>query len=154
MKKNNLYIALGTLAALPLLMMLQQFLMPRKSPRPPRPLRVYDHKLRIATEEGLIYGRKRAQNIAYAAAVYASRGQHRAAENWLRLGAAEFRQPSLMKFYGDYLFSRKRYVEARRWYLLAEKYALADKQARFAAFVRKKITILEKILKDSKGKRR
>jgi hypothetical protein len=45
-------------------------------------------------------------------------------------------------------------VEARRWYLLAEKYALADKQAFFADFVRKKITILEKILKESKGKRR
>ena len=154
MKKHNFYIALGTLAALPLLMMLQQFLMPRQTPRPPRPLRIYDHKLRIATEEGLIYGRESAQSIAYAAAVYASRGQHRAAENWLRLGAAEFRYPSLMQFYGDYLFSRKRYVEARRWYLLAEKYALADKQAFFADFVRKKITILEKILKESKGKRR
>jgi hypothetical protein len=30
--------------------------------------------------------------------------------------------------------------------------ALADKQAFFADFVRKKITILEKILKESKGK--
>ena len=73
MKKNNFYIALGALAAVPLLLLLQQFLMPRQTPRPPRPLRIYDGKLRIATEEGLEYGRTRAKHIAYAAAVYAAR---------------------------------------------------------------------------------
>lgn len=154
MKKNNFYIALGALAAVPLLLLLQQFLMPRKAPRPPRPLRIYDRKLRIATEEGLEYGRDRAKNIAYAAAVYAARGKHKTAENWLRQGAAEFRYPSVMQFYGDYLFSQKRFMEARRWYLLAEKYALADKQAFFAGFVRKKITVVDGILQQSKGKRR
>jgi hypothetical protein len=154
MKKNNLYIALGTLAALPLLMMLQQFLMPRQTPRPPRPLRSFDGKMLIATEEGLTGGHDRAKHIAYAAAVHASRGKHKTAENWLRLGAAEFRYPSMMQFYGDYLFSQKRYIEARRWYLLAEKYALADKQAFFADFVRKKITTVDGILQQSKGKMR
>jgi hypothetical protein len=152
MKKHNFYIALGTIAVLPLLMMMQQFLMPRQTPRSPRPLRIYDGKLRIATEDGLEFGRDKAKNIAYAASVYAARGQHRSAENWLRLGAAEFRQPSIMQFYGDYLFSRKRYVEARRWYLLAEKCALTDRQKFFADYVRKKINILDNMLKQSKGK--
>ena len=153
MKKHNLYIALGTLLSLPLLLLLQQFLMPRQTPRPPRPLRFYDVKLQIATEQGLEYGRTRARHIAYAAAVYASRGQHRTAENWLRLGAAEFRYPSMMQYYGDYLFSQKRYIESRRWYLLAENYALADRQSFFANLVRKKINVLENILKQSKGKK-
>lgn len=152
MKKNNFYIALGVLAAVPLLLLLQQFLMPRQTPRPPRPLRSFDGKMLVATEEGLEYNRARAKNIAYAAAVYAARGKHKTAENWLRLGAAEFRYPSMMQFYGDYLFSQKRYMEARRWYLLAEKYALADKQAFFAGFVRKKITVVDGILQQSKGK--
>jgi hypothetical protein len=38
--------------------------------------------------------------------------------------------------------------------LLAEKYALADKQTFFADFVRKKITTVDGILQQSKGKMR
>lgn len=144
MRKHNTVIAVSVIAAIPLLLLLQQFLMPRTVPQPPRHLeRKLDHRLLLATEEGFVYSRSSARHIAYAAAVYAAQGKHRQAELWLRLGAAEFQYPSVMHFYGDYLFSRRRYLECRRWYLMAEKQAVRDLQSSFAALVRKKIDILD-----------
>ena len=99
MRKKNLITACLVIGAFPALLLLQQFLMPRKSPAEPRHLiRKFDGKLLLATEEGLEYNRNNAAHIAYAAAIYASQGRHRTAEKWLQLGAGEFRYPSIMLF--------------------------------------------------------
>lgn len=144
MRKYNTVLALAVIGAVPGLMLLQQFLMPRNTPAPPKHLmRKLDHRLILATEDGFICSRAHARHIAYAASVYAAKGEHRRAELWLQLGAAEFKYPSIMNFYGDYLFSRRRFKECRFWFLMAEKQALKDRQKTFADHVRKKIDVLD-----------
>ena len=153
MRKKNLITACLVIGAFPALVLLQQFLMPRKSPAEPRHLiRKFDGKLLLATEEGLEYNRNNAAHIAYAAAIYASQGRHRTAEKWLQLGAGEFRYPSIMLFYGDYLFDRKRLHEAKRWYHLALYCAMSSGQKQFCDFVRKRIETLEKMTGKGQGK--
>lgn len=153
MRKYNTLLALAVIAAVPGLMLLQQFLMPRKKPAPPRHwIRQLDSKLLCATEDGFVYDRARAKHIAYAVSVYAAQGRHQTAKKWFQLGAAEFKYPSIMLFYGDYLFYHKQFRQARRWYELAAFYALKDRQKGFYSFVRQRITVLENHEKRSKQK--
>ena len=109
MRKKNAFLAAAVIGALPLLMLMQQRLMPRNNPAaPPHLMLRQDQKLLWATEDGLIYNRFYARNVAYAAGFYAARGEHVKAQKWFQLGAAEFRYPSVMLLYGDYhLYSRK-----------------------------------------------
>ena len=145
MRKKQTLVALAALIAVPVLWLAQHFLLPRTSPQLPRhPVWRSDPKLMTATEEGLRYSRDGARHIDFAAAVYASRGEHRTAQNWFRLGAAEFRYPSVMLFYGDYLVYHKRAHEALRWYKLALFCARQGGVKDFAAFVRMRIRELEK----------
>ncbi|MBE6384898.1 MAG: hypothetical protein E7048_04435 [Lentisphaerae bacterium] len=144
MRKVNTFTALGIIVCLPLLMLLQQFLMPRSfsGKRWKLPDSV-DMKLVAATEEGLVFNRARAKHIAYAAAVYAAQGKHDIAQKWFLLGSAEFRYPSVMVFYGDYLAWHRRFQEARHWYKLAAFFAEQDKQLVFLQILRKKMAYLE-----------
>ena len=145
MRKKQALIALAALIAVPALLLAQQLLFPRHTPQPPRHLEwKCDLKLMTATEAGLVYNRTCAKHIAYAAAVYASKGEHKTAQNWFRLGAAEFRYPSVMLFYGDYLVYHKREREALRWYKLALFCARQERVKDFAVFVRMRIRELEK----------
>ena len=148
MRKKNAFLAAAVIGALPLLMLLQQRLMPRNNPAaPPHLMLRQDQKLLWATEDGLIYNRFYARNVAYAAGFYAARGEHVKAQKWFQLGAAEFRYPSVMLLYGDYhLYSRK-YRAARRWYELARSHALQDRQAQFLHVLTKRIDLLDSLEK-------
>jgi hypothetical protein len=144
MKKANTVIALAAILILALLMLLQQFLMPRTfSGKRWNLSRVMDMKLAEATEFGMIYYRNHAQHIAYAAAAYATAGKHSTAQKWFYKGAAEYRFPSVMVFFGDYLTYHRRFREARHWYRLALSYAMRDRQQRFMFILRKKMELLD-----------
>ena len=153
MRKKNIIIACCLIAAIPLLLVLQQRLMPRTSPPEPRHLlpRI-NMKLLQATEKGLECHKNNAAHVAYAAAIYASQGKHATAEKWLLLGAREFRYPSIMLFYGDYLVDRKRLHHAGRWYRLALQYGKQDGQKQFCDFVSKRLEILDKMTGKGQGK--
>ena len=150
MKAGNINIGLGLAAVIgiPALLLLQQFLMPKGKPPVPEHLeRELNYRLLAATETGLEYSMGKAQHTAYAAATYFALKRHRRAEGWFRLGAAEFRYPSLMHFYGDFLVWHGRYKEARRWYLLALARGRSARQTRFAAFVENKLRRLDALEK-------
>ena len=143
MKKVNILIACGVMAAIPLLMLLQQFLMPRgKSVVPPHMKPRHDAMLYSATENALLHGQERAAVVALAAGLYMRKGDLAEAEKWCRLGALEYRHPSIMVFYGDFLAGRKRHKEALRWYKLALRSAKENGAAPFAGLVEGKIRLL------------
>ena len=150
MKAGNINIGLGLAAVIgiPALLLLQQALMPEGKPPVPKHLeRNLNYRLLAASETGLEYGLGKAQHTAYAAATYFALKRPRRAESWFRLGAAEFRYPSLMHFYGDFLVWHGRYKEARRWYLLALARGRSARQTRFAAFVENKLRRLDALEK-------
>ena len=148
MRTVNTWFAAAVICAIPVLMLLQQHLMPRSSPEKPLHLqRKMDHKLVLATEEGRVFNRSNAKHIAYAAAVYAAQGKHNTAQKWFLLGAAEFRYPSVMLFYGDYHFSHKRYQAARHWYDLAKYHAQRDRQGQFLRFINERTDALDSLEK-------
>ena len=150
MKAGNINIGLGLAAVIgiPALLLLQQALMPEGKPPVPKHLeRNLNYRLLAASEAGLEYSPGKAQHTAYAAATYFALKRHRKAESWFKLGAAEFRYPSLMHFYGDFLVWHGRYKEARRWYLLALARGRSARQARFVAFVEKKLRHLDALEK-------
>lgn len=64
------------------------------------------------------------------------------AEKWCRLGALEYRHPSIMVFYGDFLAGRKRHKEALRWYKLALQSAKNKGADAFAGLVERKVRLL------------
>ena len=136
MKKN-------LLKTLCLLMLAQQLFMPRSfCGNPTNMMQKVDERVLTATEVGLVNRREHGAHIAYAAAFYASRGEHIRAQKWIQLGAGVFRLPSMMVFYGDYLTHHRRYKAARHWYNLAESCAWRDGQKNFILLLRKKIGIL------------
>ncbi len=140
----NICIGFAAVVGIPALLLLQQALMPKGRPPVPRHLeRNLNYRLLAATETGLVYGLGKTQHTAYAAATYFALKRHRKAESWFRLGAAEFRYPSLMQFYGDFLVWHGRYKEARRWYLLARACGRSARQTNFVAFVEKKLRRLD-----------
>ncbi|MBO5791374.1 MAG: hypothetical protein J6S54_02755 [Lentisphaeria bacterium] len=148
MRKKNTILAAGIILVIPVLMLMQQFLMPRSTPKKPAHLiRKMDHKLLLATEDGRVYNRANATHIAYAAAVYAAQGKHNTAQKWFLLGAAEFRYPSVMLFYGDYHFYHKRYRAARHWYNLSRYYALHDRQMHFLRVIKERTDVLDALEK-------
>ena len=148
MRKKNAFLAAAVICALPLLMLMQQRLMPRSTPkRPFVPIWQKNAKLLLATEDGRVYNRANATHIAYAAAVYAAQGKHNTAQKWFLLGAAEFRYPSVMLFYGDYHFYHKRYRAARHWYDLAKYYANHDRQGGFLRFIKQRTDVLDALEK-------
>lgn len=140
----NICIGFAAVIGIPALLLLQQALMPKGRPPVPKHLeRNLNYRLLAATEAGLEYSLGKAPHPAYAAATYFALGRHRRAEAWFRLGAAEFRYPSLMQFYGDFLVWHGRYKEARRWYLLALSRGRSARQANFVAFIEKKLRRLD-----------
>ena len=147
-KSVDICIGLAAVIGIPVLLLLQQALMPKDKPPIPEHLeRDLNYRLLAATEAGLEYSMGKAQHTTYAAATYFALKRHRRAEGWFRLGAAEFRYPSLMHFYGDFLVWHGRYKEARRWYLLALARGRSARQTRFAAFVEKKLRRLDALEK-------
>ena len=144
----DICIGLAAVIGIPALLLLQQFLMPKGSPPVPKHLELkLNFRLLTASETGLEYDLGKAQHTAYAAATYFALKRPRRAESWFRLGAAEFRYPSLMHFYGDFLVWHGRYKEARRWYLLALARGRSARQTRFAAFVENKLRRLDALEK-------
>lgn len=147
----NICIGFAAVIGIPVLLLLQQALMPKEKPPIPEHLeRALNYRLLAATEAGLEYSMGKAQHTAYAAATYFALKLHRRAEGWFRLGAAEFRYPSLMHFYGDFLVWHGRYKEARRWYLLALACGRSARQPHFAAFVEGKLRRLDALEKNKK----
>ena len=148
MRTVNTWFAAAVICAIPVLMLLQQRLMPRSTPKvPPHLVRKIDYKLVLATEDGRVFNRANAKHIAYAAAVYAAQGKHDIAQKWFLLGAAEFRYPSVMLFYGDYHFYHKRYHAARHWYALAKYHAQHDRQGQFLRFLKERTDVLDALEK-------
>lgn len=148
MRNKYTFFAAAVICAIPVLMLLQQFLLPRSTPGTPQHLiRKIDYKLMLATEDGRVFNRANAKHIAYAAAVYAAQGKHNTAQKWFLLGAAEFRYPSVMLFYGDYHFYHKRYRAARHWYDLAKYYAQHDRQGQFLRFIKERTDALDSLEK-------
>ena len=150
-KSVDICIGLAAVIGIPALLLLQQALMPKGKPAIPEHLeRDLNYRLLAATEAGLEYSMGKAQHTAYAAATYFALKRHRRAEGWFRLGAAEFRYPSLMHFYGDFLVWHGRYKEARRWYLLALARGRSARQTRFVTFVENKLRRLDALEKKKK----
>lgn len=144
MRRSNLYISSGTLALLCLLMLLQQFLMPGKKENLSRRIPpFYSPAMLVSTENALVYGEKRAVVVAMAAAVNIKAARLREAEKWCRLGVLEYRHPSLMVFYGDFLIGQKRFKEAERWYALALHLARKDQKKEFLHLVETKLNRLK-----------
>lgn len=148
MRKKNTVIACAGILLLPLLVLLQQMLFPRTSPPVPGDgILKIDYLLLKATEEGLVYNRDHARHVAYAAAAYASKGKHATAEKWFKLGAEEFKYPSIMVYYGDYLTGQRRFKEARFWYGTAESFARRDGKKGFLFILHKKVEMLNAVEK-------
>lgn len=143
MKKSNFLIPLTVLFLLPVMMLLQQKMMPAVSPKvTSSPWKKVDFLLMRATEGGLVYHRNHAQHVAYAAGVYAAWGKLETAEKWFKLGAEKFQYPSVMVYYGDHLTQHHRFAEARYWYNRAEAHAVKDRQKGFLFILRKKVELL------------
>lgn len=140
MKKRNTVIAIAVIFAIPALMLLQQFLMPRGTPPVPEHMFPrYDHRLYVATENALAYGDRRAATIALTAGLYIRSGDLVRGERWCRLGALEHRHPSIMVFYGDFLVAQKRFREGRRWYNFALRMAEKSNRSDFIRLVEMKL---------------
>lgn len=137
MKYKNTCTALGAVILTPLLLLLQQWVAGKLPRSPQPPVKTPDFALMASTEEGLEYHPGKAHHVARAANIYLLRGEFQKAENWLKLGAGEFRYPSLMLLYGSFLIRQKRLSEARRWLNLACHYADRAGEKAFAAYVRR-----------------
>ena len=146
MKKSNFYISAGAMLLLCLLMLLQQQLMPRgKNFSARRIPPFYSTAMLTSTENALVYGEKRAAVVAMAAAVNIKAGRLFEAEKWCRLGVLEYRHPSIMVFYGDFLTGQKRFKEAGRWYSLALHLARKDQKKEFFRLVETKLNRLKAV---------
>ena len=144
MKKDDLYISAGAILLLCLLMLLQQQLMPGEKKNPARRIPpFYSPALLTSTENALVYGEKRAAVVAMAAAMNIKAGRLHEAEKWCRLGVLEYRHPSIMVFYGDFLTGQKRFKEAGRWYSLALHHARKDQKKEFLRLVETKLNRLK-----------
>lgn len=145
MRKKNAFLAAAVIGALPLLMLLQQFLMPReKSVLPPHMLPQYDDLYLRASENALKYGEKRAAVVAQAAIISLKAGKLQQAENWCKLGALEYKHPSIMVLYADFLAGQKRFDESERWLKLAVQNARGAGKKDFLRIVEPKLRALQK----------
>ena len=142
MKKQNTVIALGTLIFIPLLMLFQQWAAGRMEKSSPPAGKKWDFRLMASSEEGLEYHPAKAHHTARTAGIWFSRGEFKKAEKWMKLGAAEYRYPSLMLLYGSFLIQQKRLTEARRWITLACHSAEKAGEKRFAAHARRLLTTI------------
>lgn len=148
MRKVNSVIAGGSIVVLLFLMLLQQQLMPSGKKNPARRIPPFYSPAMLAfTENALMHGEKRAGVVAMAAATNIKAGRLYEAEKWCRLGVLEYRHPSIMVFYGDFLTGQKRFKEAVRWYSLALHHARKDQKKEFLRLVETKL----KRLKAGKG---
>ena len=147
MKKENIAAALAAVAGIPVLLLIQQWLIGSMEPPPLRhnPIFRANEKLMAHTESGLKYSPRKAHHTASAAAGYMRAGELQKAENWLKLGASVYRYPSMMLFYGDYLVQFRRYREAARWYSLAADHGRKAGQHAFAAAAVQRIKKLRSI---------
>lgn len=140
-KKRSALIALAVIVFIPVLMLLQQYLFPREKAVVPPHMKVrYDDRYLRATENALFYGEKRAAVVAQASILCMRSGDMAGAEKWCRLGAYEYRHPSLMVLYGDLLCRTGRFNEGCRWFSLALYYARKNGKKEFCRLVEKKLS--------------